>query len=174
MKFRHNFKKTLFIIIGIILINVVVIILFISPITKYQVEKYDTEYTGREITMSWAYVNPFTGYFHLHNLKIQENKSDSIFFSAKGVSGNIAMIKLLSYTLELSKLTLNKPRGIIIQKNKTFNFDDLIKKFSPKKKSVAPSKFHLNILRIKIKDGEFYYHDKQLPISQRFFRQCSI
>ena len=71
----------------------VLVIAFISPITKYWVEKYDEQYTGRQITMDWAYVNPFTGYVHFKNLKIYELDSDSLFFSTKGANVNIEMFK---------------------------------------------------------------------------------
>ena len=125
----HKFKKTLFILISTIIIIVVVFIIFISPITKYLVEKYDEKYTGRQIKMDWAYVNLFTGYTHFSNLKIYEFKSDSIFFSADGLSIRVAMFKLFSKTYEISELTLNRPHGIVIQNKKDFNFNDLIEKF---------------------------------------------
>src|SRR5437868_3696126 len=91
-------KKIIAVTSVVIIITVAVVILFISPITKYLVEKYDVQYTGRQITMDWAYVNPFTGYVHFSNFKIYELNSlptgqagDSVFFSAKGLSMNIAM-----------------------------------------------------------------------------------
>ena len=67
MKKNHlrKFKKILLIIISPIILFVMVVILFISAITKYIVRKYDEKYTGRKITMDWAYVNPLTGYIHL-------------------------------------------------------------------------------------------------------------
>jgi uncharacterized membrane protein len=73
-------KKIFFSILIALAIIAVVVILFISPITKYVIEKYDTKYTGREIKMDWAYVNPFTGHFYFRNLKIYEFQSDSILF----------------------------------------------------------------------------------------------
>ena len=162
----HKIKKPLLIFIGTIVIIVVVVILLISPITKYLVEKYDEKYTGRQIKMDWAYVNPFTGYIYFSNLKIYELKSDSVFFSTSGVSANFAMLKILSKTYEISEITLNRPRGIIIQNKKDLNFNDLIKKFSSKKKpGTAKETGHFNILTIKIKDGEFYYREKVTPIN---------
>ncbi len=162
----HKFKKPLIIVISSIIIIVVVVIIFISPIAKYLVQKYDEKYTGRQIKMSWAYVNPFTGYIHFSNLKIFELNSDSIFFSADGVSANIAMLKLFSKTFEISKITLNHPRGTIIQNKKDLNFSDLIKKFSSKENfDSTKAPVHFNILGIKIIDGEFYYHEQLIPIN---------
>ena len=125
-------KKTLLIVSGILVILVVLVILFISPITKRLVEKYDEQYTGRQITMDWAYVNPFTGYMHFENFTVYELQSDSIFLHTEGVNINIAMLKLLTKTYEISALTLNKPNATIIQTKKSLNFSDLIEKFSGK------------------------------------------
>lgn len=161
----RKLKKTLLIVIGIILIFVVIVILFISPITKYLIEKYDKKYSGREITLDWSYVNPFTGYIYLNNLKIYEFNSDSVFFSANSISANFAMFKMLSKTYEISELTLNKPYSIIIQTEKSFNFDDLIEKFSSKENpDTSSAPVHFNILNISLIDGEFYYQDKLIPI----------
>ena len=88
-------KKALIIVSGSILLTIVLVIVLLSPIAKYVVQKYVAKYLGRQITMSWIYVNPFTGYVHISNLKIYDSKSlpantngDSIFFSAKGVNAN--------------------------------------------------------------------------------------
>jgi hypothetical protein len=79
-----------FLITGIAVLAVIIaIIAFISPITKYLIEKYDKKFTGREISIDWAYVNPFTGYIHFSNLKINEFEKDTVFFSAKDLSVNI-------------------------------------------------------------------------------------
>ena len=144
--------------------TVVLLILFISPITKYLVEKYDERFTGRRITMDWAYVNPFTGFVHFSNFKVYESKKDTLFFSAKGVSADFALLKMFSKTYEISELTINQPRGMVIQNKKSFNFDDLIAKFSPDTLDLTRVPVHLNILNIKINNGEFYYREKVIPI----------
>lgn len=165
-KHMHKPLKALLIFISVLIVIAGLVIIFISPITKYLVEKYDLKYTGRQITMDWAYVNPFTGYIHFENFKIHEFQSDSIFLSAKGVSANVEMWKLFSKTYEISELTLNKPHGIIIQIDKNLNFDDLIKKFSPEVDSIKEAApLHFSILKIKIIDGEIYYRERVTPIN---------
>ncbi len=172
-------KKAIIIVISSIIITVILIILLISPIAKYLAKKYGEKYTGREITMGWVYVNPFTGYVHISNLKIYESKNlaafkqgDSVFFSANGVSANFALLKLLSKTIEITEITLDQPKGIIIQNKKELNFSDVIKKFTPEKTPVHPEKphtisspFHFNILGIKIENGEFWYREEITPIN---------
>lgn len=162
----HKIVKTVLILLSFITVIVAVIIIFISPITKYLVEKYDLKYTGRQITMDWAYVNPFTGYVHFDNFKIFEFQSDSVFLSAKGVSANFEMRKLFSKNYEISELTLNRPHGIIIQIDKDLNFNDLVDKFSPKVDSLkALAPIHFSVLHINIIDGEIYYRERVTPIN---------
>jgi hypothetical protein len=158
--------KIILIFISTISIIAVITIFFISPITKFLIEKYDEKYTGRKITMNWAYVNPFTGYLYFNNLHIYEFKSDSIFFLANSVSTNIAMLKMLSKTYEISQITFNHPRGTIIKKEKQFNFNDLIERFSVNDSlDSTKAPIHFNILDIKINNGEFYYHEQLTPIN---------
>lgn len=160
-------KKILFRILITITILVAVIIIFISPIAKYVVEKYDVKFSGREITMDLPYINPFTGYVHLKNLKIYEPQSDSVFFSTSAIKVNFEMLKLLSKTYEISSLTIDKPIAKIIQNDSIFNFNDLIEKFASKKDSL-PKKpkepVHFNIYDVSIKDGTFYYIEKTIPV----------
>jgi len=167
-------KKVFKISIISITIFVIAVILFISPFTKYLVEKYDVKYTGREIKVDWAYVNPFSGYIYFSNMKIYELKSNSLFFCANGLSANISIYKLLSKTYEVSELTIDHPRGIVFQNKKDFNFNDLIKRFFSKTDSMKKKEtIHFNILNIKINNGEFYYREIVTPINY-FIKNVNI
>ena len=142
-----------------------IVIIFISPITKYLIEKYAVKYTGRQIKMDLAYVNPFTGYIHLKNIKIFELNPDSIFFSAADLDINIELHKIPAKTYEISDLTINHPRVTIIQNKKEYNFNDLIEKFTSKDSLAVKSSVHFNLLHVKIIDGELYYREKEIPIN---------
>ena len=166
-----KFKKTLIIVFGSIVILAIALVLLISPITKFLIEKYDTRFTGRQIRVGWVYVNPFTGYIHISNLKIFESDSfpnltnrDSIFFSANSVSANFAVLKLLSKTIEITAITLDHPIGIIHQSKDDFNFNDIITRYTPEKSDTIPSLIHFNVHKIKIENGSFYYYEKAIPV----------
>ncbi|MES2836178.1 MAG: DUF748 domain-containing protein [Bacteroidota bacterium] len=177
----QKLKKTLLVLITTILITCIVVVVFISSIAKYVVEKYDEKYTGRQITLDWAYVNLFTGYVYIHDLKIYEFEnpskkelSDSLFFSAKSLVANVSMLKLFYKTYEISEITLNNPYGIVIQNKKDFNFNDLITKFSSKENAdINKPPVHFNLLKIKIKNGEFHYREVTTPISY-FIKNVNI
>jgi hypothetical protein len=181
MKFANTkIKKTFLIVTGSLLIAIMAVFLLLSPIEKYLAEKYVLKYLGRQIKMSWIYINPFTGYVHISHLVIYESKSlpdyykgDSIFLSADGVSANFAVLKLLSRKIEISEITLDHPRGIIIQNKNELNFTDLIILFTPKKPSTTPAKFHFSILKIAVKNGTFYYREEVTPINY-FIKEVNL
>lgn len=165
---HKRLTKILLSMLVIITLLVVIIILFISPIAKYLVEKYDVKYTGREIKIDGSYVNPFTGYIHFSNVKIYEQKNDTVFFSAKGLSINLSLLKLLSKTYEINSLVLDQPKAMIIKNKTTFNFSDIIEKLSPKVDSIKDAHkepLHFNLLNVGINDGEFYFNQPQTPVN---------
>lgn len=146
---------------------VAAVIIFISPIAKYLIKKYDVQILGREIELSTAYVNPFTGAVSLSDVKIYEYQSDSVGLSVKNISANLSMHKLLSGIYEIESVTLDQPVGKVIQNKKRFNFSDIIERFaSPKVPHVHTphKKTPLNILNIKIVGGTFYYNDVIPPV----------
>ncbi|MEO6904333.1 MAG: DUF748 domain-containing protein [Bacteroidia bacterium] len=167
-KNKHQpLKKILLIITGILLILVIIVIAFISPIVKYTIERYDVKYTGREITMDWAYVNPFTGYVHFKNFKFHELNSDSSFFACSGISAHLNMKKILHKEYEVEDLSISSPIFTVIQHSKTeYNFSDLITKFSkkPDQPKTDTTPVHFNLLNLKITDGIFIMNEKMTPV----------
>lgn len=159
-------KKTLLIIAKVIVILLVLIIPIASFLTKYLIQKYDVEYTGREITLDWAYVNPFTGYVHLDDLVVYELDSDETFISMKGLSANMAMLKLFSKTYEIEKVKLDQPFVFIVHTEKDFNFSDLIEKFTPDSNKVKSDEVvRFSMLNIDIVNGEFHYDEETTPVN---------
>ncbi|MDF2449035.1 MAG: hypothetical protein K0R26_1539 [Bacteroidota bacterium] len=167
MKFiSPKLKKTLIILTIVIVALVALVIIFISPITKYMVEKYDTKYIGREVKMDWAYVNPFTGYIHFDDLKIFEQKSDSVFLEIDGITARVSMRKLFRKTYEINSLVLDQPVAKIIQKKKVFNFQDIIDLFNDKDKpKTDKGPVHFNLLNAEINDGVFHFSEPSTPIN---------
>lgn len=147
-----------------IVIVISLIFVFISPTAKYLIEKYDVKYLGREINLSKAHVNPFSGAINFDDLIIHERNSDSIFISMQQLSVKIAVWKLFSKQISLSELTMEKPNFILRQHKKEFNFDDLIARFTSKKRDTTPSILQVNILNIRLKDGKVFYHENILPV----------
>jgi hypothetical protein len=177
----QRFKRTIFGLAGLALAIIAVAFSVISPLTKYLIEKHDQKYTGRKITMDWAYANPFTGYLYIKNLKIYERlnsanepQADSIFISARSLSLNFALLKLPFNTYEVSELTLDHPRGKLIQNKNDLNLNDLIERFFVKRRSASANEpSHISILNVKITDGEFYYCEQSMAINY-FIREVNV
>lgn len=158
-------KKILLITAGSLVAALVIIIAFISPITKYLIEKYDEKFTGRQITLDWAYVNPFTGYLYFKNYTVFEQESDSVFFSAEGISVNFSPFKMLSGEYEISSFTLKKPFANIVQNRKEFNFSDLLERFKPAAQDTLKEPVHFSVSDIEITEGEFHYAERSVPVN---------
>ncbi len=163
----NRFKKFLLVFSIVIALLVVLTIVFISPITRYLIQKYDVQYTGRQITLDRAYVNPFTGYVNLHKLKIYEYKSDSIFLSADNLTVHFSVLKLFSHTLQLNSATLDHLFVKVISDHKRMNFADVIEKLGAGDSTQIPEKkktpLHVNLGELKIIQGEIHYTDRQIP-----------
>ncbi|MEX2484080.1 MAG: DUF748 domain-containing protein [Brumimicrobium sp.] len=163
---KSKLKKTLKITTWIILIILLLVVPVASFLAKYLIQKYDVEYTGREITLDWSYVNPFTGYVHLDDLVIFEEKSDQPFISMDGLSANMAMLKLFSKTYEIEYIELAKPYVNVIEKKENFNFTDLIKTFTRDSTKTKPEKeVRFSMLNIDIVDGDFHYDERPTPVN---------
>ncbi len=170
---QSKVERFVFKFIIIIVILVVLLILIASPLTKYLAEKYDVKYTGREIAIDRAFVNPLAGNMRLKNLKIYEPDSDSVFFSINSFKIHFSIVKLLTGTYQIGSVTLDKPVVTVIRSDTIFNFSDLIRKFTQadttKKKVV-----HINILNIKVNQGKIVYREPdtraETAISEITFR----
>lgn len=159
-------QKKVLVILGSILLVVAVFLICLSPIAKWLIQKYDVPIVGREITVSWVYVNPFTGFVHLSNVVVFEDKSDSVFFKAKSLSANLAMYKLFSKTYDITSLTINKPTGFVIQEQQVYNFFDLIEKHrADESKKPTDEQVKFSLRNITINNGEFHYVEDLTPVN---------
>ena len=162
-----KWKKVTAIVLGVIFGLIVLIIAFISPIAKYLIEKYDEKFLGRQITLDWIYLNPFTGYAHIDDFKLYELNKDSVFVSFSGLSVNVEMWKLLGKNYEISNLTLSKPEMHITQNRQQFNFSDIIETFTPKDTTAQKdaSTIKVSVLDVKIKGGKLFYIEQSIPVN---------
>ncbi|MHB1277717.1 MAG: DUF748 domain-containing protein [Bacteroidia bacterium] len=167
-------KKVLVRVSIVLAATFVLLLLLISPIAKYLIQKYDTRFTGREITLDWAYVNPFTGYVYLHGLEIMEHNGDTIFLKADGLMANMAMLKLFNQTYEISAAKLTNPIGRVHQSGKEFNFSDLIEFYAADTTKAKPEKVtRFSLLDIEIENGEFHYIEALTPVNY-FIKEVNI
>jgi len=126
------FRRILFTLLILIITGLILLVVFISPVVKWAVEKHSVEYTGRQINMDKLVINLFNGNIRVNGLKIYEAKSSKVFFQCNELYGNIVVHKLLSSQYEIPEIRLDHPVINIIEKGNRFNFSDLIDRFSTK------------------------------------------
>jgi hypothetical protein len=153
---------------SILVVFFVVLLVVISPLAKYLIQKYDEKLLGRNIQLSWVYVNPITGYVYIKNIRVYEQNSDSLFFKAEGISADFSMLKLFKKTYEISSVNVYRPWGhIVLTAKKQINFKDIIDHFRPKEGTIVVNKkrVRFSILDCNLKDGVFQYDDVNIPVT---------
>ncbi len=125
---KKGIKITL-ILAGILLGLVLLIVVFISPISKYLIEKHSEEYTGRKITMNSLSINIFNGSITVKGFTVNEVKSTNAFIKADLLDLNIVVYKLWAGKYDITSINLEHPYIQIVQKGDHFNYDDLMKRF---------------------------------------------
>ncbi len=165
-------------VVGSMLLGILLlVVVFISPITKYLIERYSVEYIGRQIKMEQLGINIFNGSISAKGLTIQEAKSKSLFFQCKQIHLNTAVYKLWAGKYDITDFTVQQPTIQIIQKGNHFNYDDLIKRFllddgkADKNKKAAPVQFWLR--NISVQQAKLVYTNIR-PFNKIEINQANI
>jgi len=162
--------RFILILLALFLVVLTIIYIFISPITKYVIEKNCLEWTGRKITIGKIKVNALNGSVYIKDIKIYEANGDSIFFDCHDIYLKVNLKKMLSNVYEVSTIKIDTPEIRITQNGNNFNFDDLVKRFSPPAnqqpgpKNVPDTHYYLN--NIIINNANITYNN--IPIHNVF------
>src|SRR6202034_3216453 len=116
----------LLILVGII----VILLLIVSPIAKYEINKNCVQWTGRHISVGRVSLNPLTGSVFIKDLKIYEADSTTVFFDCHDIYVKLNLKKLFASNYDVEEIRIDKPEISIVQNGNKFNFDDLIKRFA--------------------------------------------
>lgn len=144
---------------------IVSLVLFVSPLAKWYIEKHSKEWTGRQITIGELGLNFFTGGITVENLKIFERDRQDVFFQAAKIYVNLELFKAIGGGYDLIEITIQQPSLNIIQHHTTFNFDDLVERFAGGNgDTVSPDSSLVKywIRNISIADGAVSYINKGL------------
>jgi uncharacterized protein involved in outer membrane biogenesis len=140
-----HFRRGTIIVASSLVGLVVLIVLFISPITKYLIEKYSEAYTGRKITMEGLRMNIFNGSITAKGFTVFEAKSTKPFFKTDVLDINVSVYKLWVGQYDITSVELSNPYLQVIQKGDKFNYDDLMSRFftddTAKKVDAQPVKY---------------------------------
>ncbi|MDO9254277.1 MAG: DUF748 domain-containing protein [Bacteroidales bacterium] len=169
-----------------ILISVFILLLAvffaISPVAKYVIEKNSVEWTGRKITMEHLFINLWEMNVTVKDLKVYENKSDAVFFSAGKIFTDISVLTMFKGEYSINTVQIESPKVVVTQTGDHFNFDDLVTRFTavdttkkePEKPS-EPTKYRVE--RMEITGGTIMYRDKVMNneiVLQQFKLGCPL
>lgn len=120
-------KRILFTLLILILTGVVLLVIFISPVVEWTIEKYSPEYIGRQVQMDDLTINLLIGRLSIDNLKVSEaNGSADTWLNCHEISGAINVPKLFVAKYELQYVIVDGLETVVLQNGNSFNFDDLL------------------------------------------------
>jgi hypothetical protein len=168
-------KRILIPLLIVIVSLMVLLIIFISPVTKWAIEKYSVEYTGRQVNMDKLYINLLTGTIESSGLKIYEAKSNKIFFQCEELTATMQTHELLVHKYDLTELKLSHPILNIIETGNRFNFSDLIDRFTKKtsgeKETTGKTKWFIDKAEV---DNATIIYTNTFPYNSIKIERCNI
>ncbi|MEI9933289.1 MAG: DUF748 domain-containing protein [Ferruginibacter sp.] len=170
--------KRILLLLVITFVSVVILLFaFISPITKWAIEKYSVQYTGRQVKMDKLWINLFTGSVSSKNFRIYELNSNKIFFQTNELYAHMILRKVLASEYVLTDIKFTKPQVTFIEKGNRFNFSDLIERFSTKDKAkrastnAKPLKWYINNFDI---DSAVIIYTNTSPYNTIKIQNCTV
>ncbi|MGC3947354.1 MAG: DUF748 domain-containing protein, partial [Chryseolinea sp.] len=131
-------------------------------LTRY-IEKHSQEWTGRKITLSAVWFNPFNFSLTLSNVKVFERSSNSVFLSFDKLYLNASPWSYwLNDEIRFSEVALEEPYLYVqMNANETFNYDDLLERFATSNDSVTEESSSLPVRyvieEVNIEAGSFSF-----------------
>ncbi|MBL7931140.1 MAG: DUF748 domain-containing protein [Bacteroidia bacterium] len=168
---KKKVAKRLLIGLGVLVGLFLLLLICLSPILEYWVEKNDEKWIGRQVEIGWVYANPFTGNVYISDVKFYEYKSDTVCLKVEAITGRFHLLTLLrTKEIIVSKVSLHRPVGTVIQYSQVdFSFSDIVEKFSKKpgekKENKTGPKTRFSMPDIEIKNGTFYFRELMTPVS---------
>jgi len=134
-------------ILAFIFLIIIMVVMFLGPIGKYVIEHKSEQYTGRIIKVEKLKVNLFNGKINVYGLEVLEKDKKTDFVKIAHLFADLDMGKILKPVYRIEHLRLEDPYVHLDQKGMTFNFDDILKRFSSdttkKTKTGKPTEYFL-------------------------------
>ncbi|HTF17494.1 MAG TPA: DUF748 domain-containing protein [Chryseolinea sp.] len=130
-------------------------------LTRY-IEDHSKEWTGRKITLSSVWFNPFNCSLSFRNVKVFEHESDSVFLSFHELYLNASPWSYwLNDEIRFSEIALSDP-FVYLQMNRdeSFNYSDLIQRFGGRQDdqdTAKPAPLRYVIEKVNINHGAFRF-----------------
>jgi hypothetical protein len=126
MKWFKNLGRAGRITVVSVFVFVLVVILLLSPIAEYIIEKNSREWTGRTITMEDLRISLLTGQVEAKGLVVYEPDDKAPFITCGNLLVNVTVYRMLTGFYHISEVNITNPTIQVIQDENGFNFDDLM------------------------------------------------
>lgn len=148
-------KKFFIILILLILIVIGISVAFVSPMCKTYVNSHGEELIGRKINVEGLSLNLFNGNASLDDVTIYEHNGDSVFAVIEDIDVDMNLASLIKGDIVVEALDIDDAVVNIIQKDTTFNYDDMVEFFSK-----DDEKTEYSIGKLRVSDVTVRYKDR--------------
>ena len=175
VKKKSAFKRLLKVLLWVVLFVAVVMVIAIlscGRIAKWYIEKHSKELTGRVITVERIRMNPLFGTAKIKDLRVLEANDKDLFLGFGELDYRMNLLGLMHKKFKMRRLHIDSMELNILQTGKTFNFDDLITRFSSDssaKKETDPS-WTIDLNNIKVSNSRMRYKDMEVGSNFGFNR----
>lgn len=146
-------RKLIIAIIIIVALVVAASVFLVSPICKSYVNSHGEEMIGRKMDVKGFSLNLFNGNASLDDVTIYEHNSDSVFATIGDIDVDMNLIDLIKGTIIVNSLDIENAKVNIVQKDTTFNFDDMVAFFGEGESS------EYTIGKLRVKKVDVHYCD---------------
>ena len=124
-----RFTKLIALLLGFVAGIVILLVVFVSPVAEYLIEKNSREWTGRKIEMDRLVINLLNGKVGIKQLKVYEADDRGLFVTAGKIRINTALLSFLTGRNIVEDVLIENAIIQVLQNGESFNFDDLILRF---------------------------------------------
>ena len=152
-----------------VLVSIAIILVlgwFLVPLlVKNYAIKNSKELIGRQIDIDRLRMNFFTGNVHMNGFEMYEPDEQTVFVSFDTLNVNIEPYQFIFNKKVVEQFYLQGLYVHVIQKDSTFNFDDLVAFHSTEEETEEPQEeepFKYILSNLELKDAHFVYEDRNL------------
>lgn len=128
-------KKIIVILIILVLAVIGLSVAFISPMAKSYVNSHGEELIGRKVSVDGLTLNLFNGNASLDDVIVYEKNGDSIFAKIDDIDVDMNLASLIKGDIVVEALDIEDAIVNVVQKDTTFNYDDMVAFFSQGEKT---------------------------------------
>lgn len=116
-------------------LSLLVFALFVLAISSgYLLKRYlinhSEEWTGRKIDIGSIFINPFNCSVTFHDFIVFERADSTVFFSLDKLFVDARLMPIIKKQIVIEELAATDPRLRVVMAGSSFNYDDLVERFS--------------------------------------------